>query len=122
MARRRTQSPPLSPTPVSRNQSIPPIVTANRRSHRIIHPRHFYGDTPTPSPPQAKLCSRHQHMKPLADYIDINTGEQYDVCKDCRADVEYTRQQAAEMEAQMQLEEEELQRLFRNGIKIFYYA
>jgi len=61
-------------------------------------------------------------MKPLADYIDINTGEQYDVCKDCRADVEYTRQQAAEMEAQMQLEEEELQHLFCNGIKIFYYA
>jgi len=122
LARRRTHSPQLSPTPIFRDQPITPISATNVRPRRTIRRRHFYGDTPTPPPPvgEGKLCHRNRHMKPLADYIDINTGEEYDVCKDCRADVEYIRQRAAEIEAEIQRGEEDLQRFMGNfGTKIF---
>jgi hypothetical protein len=121
MSRRRTQSPPSSPTPMPQNPPIPPVITANqrpRRTTRTIRPRRFYGDTPTP-PSQEKLCARHRHMKPLTDYVDINTGQEHEVCKDCRADVEFLRQRASEIEAEMLRGEEELQRLMGNlGIKV----
>jgi len=62
-ARRRTES-PSSPTPQGRNP---------RRSLRTIRPRHFYGDTPTPTPPPSKLCSRHYHLKPHKAFVDSGT-------------------------------------------------
>ena len=102
LARRRTSSPnsPPSPTP-------PPRLN---RPRRIIQPRHFYGDTPTPSPHQLKQCSRHRHFKPLTDYIDKNTGEEHNICEACRNEIENIRLRAVEIEGDIQCGEEELQR------------
>ena len=107
LARQRTESPP-SPTPQGQNP---------RRSIRTIRPRHFYGDTPTPPPP--KLCSRQRHLKPHKEFIHPATGEEYEVCNQCRCEVEEmqlhnlerTQMHAAEIEQQIQQGEEELQRL-----------
>jgi len=108
LARRRTESPP-SPTP---QRSSP-----RRRSLRTIRPRRFYGDTPTP--PLPKLCSRNRHLKPYEEFVDPVTGEEYEVCNECRHQLEERRQHelqrmqphAANIEQQIQQGEEELQRL-----------
>ena len=108
LARRRIESPP-SPTP---QRNIP-----QRRSLRTIRPRRFYGDTPTPSPP--KLCSRTRHLKPHNEFIDPVTGEEYEVCNECRHQLEERRQHdlermqahTDEIEQQIQQSEQELQRL-----------
>ena len=108
LARRRIESPP-SPTP---QRSTP-----QRRSLRTIRPRHFYGDTPTPSPP--KLCSRTRHLKPHNEFIDPVTGEEYEVCNECCHQLEERRQHdlermqahTDEIEQQIQQSEQELQRL-----------
>ena len=81
-ARQRLNSPPTSPSP---NPD-----TNLERPRRTIRPRHFYGDTPTP-PPELRQCSRNNHLKPLADYIDRVTGEEYNVYEACRAEIERRR-------------------------------
>lgn len=102
-ARRRTRSSPSSPTPVLRLA----------RPQRIIRPRHFYGDTPTPPPtlqPQTKKCSRQRHIKPLGDYIDRITGEEYSVCEACRNEVQNFQVRLEEIEDDIRRGEEELER------------
>ena len=100
-ARRRINSPPSPRSPS-------PVIRLNR-PRRIIRPRRFYGDTPTPSPPQPKLCSRTHHFKPLADYIDTITGKEYNVCEACRNGTESVRLRVMEIEDDIR-HEEELQR------------
>jgi hypothetical protein len=97
--RRRTQS-PTSPTPVQRPQSPSPLI--HNRPRRTVQPRHFFGDTPTPPPAPLKLCSRHPHVKPLADFIDENTGEELDTCNNCRNDMQFYRQRIAGLEVLIQ--------------------
>src|SRR5436190_24272948 len=104
LARRRIESPP-APTPA---RNIP-----QRRSLRTIRPRRFYGDTPTP--PLSKLCSRTRHLKPHEEFVDPVTGEEYEVCNECRHQLEERRQHelqrmqphAANIEQQIQQGEEE---------------
>jgi hypothetical protein len=78
----------------------------------MIQPRHFYGDTPTPPPPQTKLCSRSNHQKPLADYIDSITGKQYNNCNECRLEVEQTcLERIAQIKANIQIQQDEFERI-----------
>lgn len=93
---RRTQS-PTSPSPVQYPQPPSPLI--QNRPRRIIQLRHFFGDTPTPPPPQLKLCSRHNHLKPLTDFIDENTGEELDTCNNCRNDIQFFRRRVAGLNA-----------------------
>ena len=81
------------------------------RPRRIIRPRHFLGDTPTPPPPQLKQCSRQRHLKLLGDYIDGITGEEYNVCETCRNEIEHMRLlRLEEIEEDIRRGEEELER------------
>jgi hypothetical protein len=77
------------------------------RPRRIIRPRRFYGDTPTPPPP--RLCSRHNHLKPFEDYIDRTTGEERTVCEACNNEVERLKF-LAQIQENVQRREEELAR------------
>ena len=84
-ARQRTNSP-----------SAPPILILPR-PQRSIYPRQFLGDTPTPSPPGTKPCSRASHIKPLADYIDEDTGKECNDCKACRIERANERRRQREL-------------------------
>jgi hypothetical protein len=107
-ARRRVSVHPHTSSPPSPTLTVSTL----RRSVRTIQPRHFYGDTPTPSPPQTKLCTRHNHWKPLADYVDTLTREEYNTCKDCRCEVaEITRERMAEIQANIEAQQEEFERI-----------
>ena len=81
------------------------------RSRRTIRPRRFYGDTPTPSPPQLKQCSRNSHLKPLRDFINTATGKEYNNCEACRKEIASAqRRQLAEIQEIIQCREEDLER------------
>ena len=80
----------------------------------MIRPRQFLGDTPTPSLPETKPCSRRNHIKPLADFIDRDTGEVLNDCEACR--VERANERRREQELAKALEniqhrQEELERV-----------
>jgi hypothetical protein len=57
----------------------------------------------------------NRYFKSLADYIDRIIGEKYDVCETCRNEIEYMRLRAADIEDDLQHEEEELQRIKRKS-------
>ena len=58
---------------------------------------------------------RHPHLKPLTDFIDRNTGEEYNVCEGCHNEIEYIRLRATQIATEIQHEEEELQRAMGHG-------
>ena len=98
-ARQRTCSPTSpSPSPIMRLE----------RPRRTIRPQHFYGDTPTP-PPLLKQCSRHNHLKPLEDYIDRTTREERNVCEACHNEIQRIRL-LAEIQENIQRRQDELER------------
>ena len=97
-AQPRRESPPPSPTPHRSASPLPeqssPLRLPSpqpRRSLRTIHPRHFYGDTPTPPPPQLKLCTRNRHLKSRDEFIDPITNEEHNICNQCRREQEEIR-------------------------------
>ena len=55
------------------------------------------------------MCSRNRHLKPLADFIDENTGEELDTCNNCRNDIQFYRQRVAELNALTQAGERLIQ-------------
>jgi len=111
-AQPRRESPPPSPTP-QRSSSPIPEQSSNqpRRSLRTIHPRHFYGDTPTPPPRQLKLCVRNTHLKSREEFIDPITNEEHNVCNQCRREQEEIRNRAGRIYDQINTNFVQMQQL-----------